>query len=536
MNLVDFILAFFEGFALIISPCILPVLPLVLSASIDGGKKRPLGIITGFVLSFSLFALLSKQLVVFFHVDLELIKYFSLGLLALFGLLLLSDRLSEKLSGLTQGIANFGMSVSPQQEGGFQSGLVIGALIGLVWTPCAGPILAAVLVQVIRQQTEIASLFVILAFSIGVGLPMLAIALAGRKLLEKFSFLTKNTHLIRKILGVMIILSTLLIGFNFNPGDFFKKTPTFPAITGKELSHGLSHSYRAPEFVGIEKWFNSPALTLESLRGKVVLVDFWTYSCVNCVRTFPYLKSWDQQYRDKGLVIVGVHSPEFEFEKNPDNVKRALEKYGITYPVALDNQLSTWTAFQNLYWPAHYLINQNGEVVYTHFGEGNYDVTENNIRYLLGIKGTSVTPPQANIYHFNQTPETYLGVLRAQRYVGVPSSFSTGTTAFQFAHFIPLHAWSLSGQWKVENERIISDQKDAKIRLHFQAKKVFLVMGTVSGKALQIQITLNDKPIATKEISNHALYEVIQLESSQNGILEITATGPGLECYAFTFE
>ncbi|HVY55159.1 MAG TPA: cytochrome c biogenesis protein CcdA, partial [Thermodesulfobacteriota bacterium] len=421
MNLLDPALAFIEGMALIASPCILPVLPLVLSASVDGGRKRPFGIIAGFVLSFTLFALASRRIVEALGIDLEIVKTVSLVLLLLFGLILLSSKLSEKFSALTYRIANLGGRIQAGQRDDLLSGLVVGALIGLVWTPCAGPILAAVLVQVVRQETDFASYIVTLCFAVGAGVPMLAIALAGRKAISKLGFFTSHSELVRKAFGVIIILSVAFIASGINIGTIQAGENTDAAVsTGAgKLEDALPEPYAAPDFSGIATWINSKPLTMKELRGKVVLIDFWTYSCINCIRTLPYIKSWDEKYRDDGLVIVGVHSPEFEFEKNADNVRKAVASNGIEYPVALDNNFDTWRNFNNRYWPAHYLIDREGRVVYTHFGEGKYDVTENNIRFLLGLegdmeKGRSMPAP----YSTNQTPETYLGYERADSYRG----------------------------------------------------------------------------------------------------------------------
>ena len=346
MGSLDIALAFVEGLALIASPCILPVLPLVLSASVDGGRQRPFGIIIGFVLSFSIFALISRKIVVALGIDLDVIKDISLGLLFIFGLVLLSSKLSEKFNQLTQGAANLGTKVASSGGDGLLSGVVIGALIGLVWTPCAGPILASVLVQVIRQQSDLAGYLVILSFSIGAGVPMLIIALMGRKIMKRLGFLSNHAEIFRKVFGVLIIASVVFIASGIDPIALFHQPPKAEAIEVSQLKsglrEGLDQPYPAPEFKGIDGWLNSPELTLKSLHGKVVLIDFWTYSCINCVRTLPYLTDWDQKYRDRGLVIIGVHSPEFEFEKKIENVKLALGKYGIHYPVALDNRLETW--------------------------------------------------------------------------------------------------------------------------------------------------------------------------------------------------
>jgi len=547
MNPLEIGLSFIEGLALIVSPCILPVLPLVLGASVDGGRKRPFGIIIGFVLAFSLFAIAARHLVAALGIDVELIKHVSLVLLFALGLVLVSSTLSAKFSSLTHGAANFGTRVAIGGKDGLLSGIAIGALIGFVWTPCAGPILASVLVQVIRQESNLAGYFIIFAFAIGAGLPMLVIALTGRKIMSKLGFFTKHAENIRKVFGALIIGSVIFIASGVDAAGFFSSNKTAPVTLSQEgLQDGLATPYAAPEFAGIQAWLNSNPLTMASLRGKVVLIDFWTYSCINCVRTLPHITKWDAQYRDKGLVIIGVHAPEFEFEKNAENVKAAAMQHHIHYPVALDNKLDTWTNFQNRYWPAHYLINQQGQVVYTHFGEGNYDVTEHNIRELLGLREATVSSKNDNaISNANQTPETYLGYSRAENFSSEQPVKKDEESHYTLPSTLPLHHWALQGEWNIGSENITSAGNGAKLRLHFNAKKVFLVLGTKDGKPVHAKILLNGTPIGERAgsdlkkgiltVDHHSLYELVNQTEAKEGALEIEAEAANLEAYAFTF-
>jgi len=545
-NILNIGLGFLEGFALIISPCILPILPIILAGSLTGSKKRPFGIIIGFVLIFALFTFFSRKLVQYSGIDLNLIRDVSFIILILLGIVMLSTYLTEKFGQLTQRLANTGstFSVVNNPQGGLISGILFGGLIAIIWTPCAGPILAAVIVQTVIQKTNFLSFLTLVAFGTGAAIPMLLIALFGRKIMEKLGSLKRHTSLFRKILGAIIILSVSYMiylegGISTAHADELNNT------TPLSLQNGLATPYIAPPINGIDAWINSEPLQINDLKGKVVLIDFWTYSCINCMRTLPYLNDWYRKYHDKGLVIIGVHTPEFDFEKNLDNVKNAVAQDGIKYPVALDSHFVTWQNYNNQYWPAHYLIDKKGYVVYTHFGEGEYDVTENNIRYLLGMNELTTTKTFGQPITINATPETYLGYSRAENFASPQTVTNDQSSVYSFPKKISQDEWALQGNWKIMPDRIISNQNNAAIEINFHARKVYIVMGNTTNKTIKVDLLLNGKKIMNKkgkdvidssiDVNKYSLYEAIALDQPANGILQVISSSPGLEVYTFTF-
>lgn len=538
-DLVKIGLAFIEGFALIISPCILPILPIILSGSLTGNKSRPLGIVIGFILSFTVITLFSRALIQAAHIDPETLRVVSLVLLFLLGLMMLSTHLSEKFNLFTQRLTNVGSSntVINNPEGGLWSGLLFGCLIGIIWTPCAGPILAAVIVQIVTEHTTFNSSLTVVAFALGAGVPMLLIALVGRKVLDKFGVFKKHADLFRKVLGLIIILTVVYLYYFGVEAFSFSSSPelTPTELTSDSLIDGLKQPYPAPNISGIDAWINSPPLKLSELKGKVVLIDFWTYSCINCIRTLPYIKDWYKKYHDKGLVIIGVHSPEFQFEHDINNVKTGVTKFGILYPVAIDNKFVTWRNFNNEFWPAHYLIDKNGNVVYEHFGEGSYAITENNIRYLLGLTGKVAEKQSNDQYSSAQTPETYLGYYRATNFSSPESVTKNAVATYSYPSGFALNNWALSGKWKIMADKIVAADKDAAIRLHFQAGKVYAVMG-VTEQPVNIKVLFNDKPVnSVTQIKDHILYTLLEFPKETEGTITIIADAPGLELYTFTF-
>ncbi|STY30075.1 cytochrome C biogenesis protein [Legionella wadsworthii] len=541
-NFFHITLGFIEGFGLIISPCILPILPIFLAGSLTGSKRRPIGIIVGFILFFSLFVFFSHQLVQYLNLDFNVVRVFGYVILLLLGAIMISNYLTEQFGRITQGFARIGtfFTSASKPEGGFWNGLFFGGVIAIIWTPCAGPILAAIIVQTALQKTTLVSFFTLMAFALGAAIPMFIISLYGKKIVTTFSFFKAHTTMLRKFLGGIIIASVVYMVYFEGNVVSSSVMPQTGIKTSNSLINGLWFTYPAPPIQGIETWINSPPLRLDDLQGKVVLIDFWTYSCINCLRTLPYLKDWYTRYHDKGLVIIGIHTPEFNFEKSVDNVKAAVQRYGILYPVALDNQFTTWRNYENHYWPAHYLINKKGEIVYKCFGEGEYDVMENNIRFLLGIKDLSTLKALKDVsFNLTQTPETYLGYAKSNSDYG-PKLIQDKSASYHFPNQLPTNSWGLEGLWQAGREFVLAKEANASVKIQFNARKVFAVMGNSTNKPIQIKVRLIDdsgRMISENKltVNKFALYELISEKKFTHGYVQIITSEPGVMLYTFTF-
>ncbi len=507
--------AFLAGFVTILSPCILPILPIVLSGSLAGGKKRPLGIVAGFILSFSFFTLSLTAIVKATGLSSDALRTVAVFVIFFFGLSLLLPQTQlflEKLFTSLSGIA----PKDSQNKSGFFGGIVVGLSLGLIWAPCVGPILASVITLAATSSVSLAAVFITVAYAVGSGVPMLAITYGGRQLLQKIPGLLSNTANIQKGFGVFMMIAAIGIYFNLDRRFQTYVLTVFPQYgTGltvfeqnklvtdeltklKTVKADLSMNQTAPDFVGGTGWINSPPLSLQKeLKGKVVLVDFWTYSCINCIRTLPYIRKWYDTYKDKGFVVIGVHSPEFEFEKVTANVKKAVADFQIAYPVVQDNDFKIWSAYQNQFWPAHYLIDQSGKIRYTHFGEGNYVETENAIRELLKEQPLH----QAEAITSNQplSPETYLGWGRADAYVNDNHIQNDQFAEYQFMGNLPDDGVGITGNWQVSREYIQSGKNDATLSFRFLAHQVYLVMDNGEGKPpAKVQVLMDGKPLPQK--------------------------------------
>lgn len=569
--------AFLAGVVTVLSPCILPILPLILSSSLGGediGRARPLGVIVGFVASFTLFTLFLSTLVNILDISADTLRLFAVVVIGVFGISLLVPRFQvfmEKIFSRLTGLA-------PRSTGkkGFGSGLFVGFSLGLLWTPCVGPILASVISLALTGSVTLAAFFITLAYALGTALPMLLIMWGGRELLNRVPWLLRNTGNIQKGFGVLMILVAVAIYTNLDRTFQTFIINTFPqygaGLTkfedrdsirnalrnlqgtasnslsvddgGRPMSDLLPKGPQASELIPGGVWINSSPLTLASLRGKVVVIDFWTYSCINCQRTLPYLKQWHKTYADKGLVIIGVHAPEFEFEKSEKNVRKAVEDFGLEYPIMQDNNFATWRAYENHYWPAKYFIDKDGYIRYTHFGEGAYDESERVIQELLkeaGAESVSQRIENPTYQNYAQTPETYLGYERIRNFASPEKIVPNESKQYVLPARLSRNGVAYGGEWAVMGE-YAHPQKGAVLELDFEAKEVFLVMRPKSGVG-QVRVLVDGEGRSLGEdvvdgvvtVQADTLYRLVKLSAPGRHTLRLEFLDNNVEVYAFTF-
>ena len=569
-----------SGIVTVLSPCVLPVLPIVLSSSASQGKKRPLGVITGLIISFSVFTLAIAQIVRLLGLSANTLRYIAIGVIGLLGISMIIPKFNEWIERALSFIPNL-VKDGNKAGSGFWPGFLTGLSLGLVWAPCAGPILASVTALAATQEVSFASIIVVISYAIGSGIPLLAIAYGGRSLIQKVPFLSKNLGKVQKGFGVVMILTAVMIAFNVDvlvttwltdslPGSLSRALTAFESsdviteqldeISGRadQPSYFIFEDSEtvedilpvlgvAPEITGISNWLNSEPLTLEQLRGKVVIVDFWTYSCINCVRTLPYLTDWHEKYADDGLVILGILTPEFEFEKDAKNVEDALRRFDIEYPVAQDNDYKTWRAYNNRYWPAKYIVDAQGNLRYYHFGEGKYEETELVIQQLLNEIGVdnseNLTEKIDKNYSSDQTPETYLGYGRQESFSSPEEIAQQETFTYTIPEDIPLHHFALSGDWTINYEHVRADGLGAQLKLHFYAKDVFLVMDAENTGTVKVELLNTNKSnnspdlndVGEISVDEARLYHLVSFDEPQEGEVLITYQDAGIESFAFTF-
>ena len=380
----EIVLAVLAGTLTVAAPCILPMLPILLGASIGHtSRSRPLAIVLGFVTTFAATALVLGTLVDAAGVSALVLRHVAIALLAIFGVLMIWPAplafVTARLGGVFQRANAVGDAVGSGNLGGF----VLGTTIGVLWTPCAGPMLGSILTLVATAESLGHAGTLLVAYAIGAALPMLAIAYGGRGATLRARRLAPYMHRVQQAFGVVVIATAIAMHQQWDTLLSARLAGLFADAEASTRASVLADHGPAPELAGIEAWLNSAPLTMRSLRGKVVLVDFWTFGCGNCVSTLPYVTAWYERFKDQGLVVLGVHTPEFPFERPTASVRAAVERFGITYPVAQDNGYATWKAYDNHYWPAQYLVDRHGTIVRKHFGEGQYDEMEAAIRALL---------------------------------------------------------------------------------------------------------------------------------------------------------
>ena len=557
--------AFVSGVITILSPCILPVLPIVLSGGVGGGRRRPFGVVLGFAAAFAAFTLALTALVQSLGVPPDVLRYVAVGLIVGFGLVLTVPKLREGFELLTSRLARMGRpvrAVAPgQQKSGFWGGTVVGLGLGLVWTPCVGPIMASVISLALTRRLDGGAVAITLAYTLGTSLAMLAIMLGGRTLLTRVPALARKSAAIQRVFGVLLIVSGVAVGLGWDRRFQSAVLSIFPrygaGLTAVEDTAPVQNALTvrsgageaplqnygpAPALVAAGGWFNSGPLRLEDLRGKVVLIDFWTYSCVNCVRTLPYLRRWHEAYGAQGLVIVGVHTPEFEFEKSAANVGRAIRELGVTWPVVQDNDYAQWNAYANRYWPAHYLIDAQGRLRYSHFGEGAYEESERVIRSLLreagGAVGRPVSGPEPG--SAAGTPETYLGYGRARGFASAVAPVLDRVAEYRPARVPGNGEWSLAGSWTISRDYVVPTAAGA-LELGFTARDVYLVVEPEAGGG-SIRVQVDGRPAADTadvkdgvlEAEGSRLYRLVALREPGPHVLRLEVTGR-LRLFAFTF-
>lgn len=568
--------AFLAGVVTILAPCMWPMLPIVLSSTVKGtDHKRPLGITIGVMASFAVFTLSVSYLVRAFHFDPNILRIFAVVVIIFLGLTLIIPALSQIVEGLVSRLTSK-LGLQQQKGSDFKSGLFTGLTLGVIWSPCGGPILAAIATLAATGMVNVQVILVTIAYVSGVGLPLFLFTYGGQRIVTRTRFVSLYTRKIQQLFGVIMILTAIAIYFNYDKVLQLKLLNAFPAIglngfekstivrqqldvlKGKKSNTqnvfdnlGLFNANNpAPEFTGITKWLNvDKSLTMADLKGKVVLIDFWTYTCINCIRTLPHVTSWYEKYKDKGFIVIGVHTPEFEFEKNTDNVLNAIKQYNIHYPVPQDNNYATWNAYNNQYWPAEYLIDAKGIIRRTHFGEGEYDQSEKAIQALLKEAGQKVTSGLENMPdqtpHTQISPETYVGSKRMQYYYQ-SGSVGNGKQAFTLSNDLSENSFSLGGKWEITDENAITGQ-NAVLNYNFTASKVFLVLrpdtsgdGTVKvyidGKFADSMNAGADVHNGVITVDKDRLYSIVDLkEKIENHILKLEFESPGIQAFAFTF-
>ena len=549
------LIGFLGGLITGISPCILPVLPVIF---FSGGTSRPYRVIAGLVLSFGVVTLAGSALLSLLHLPQDALRWAGIIALTLIGIGLIVPRFEEILEKPFSRIPQFNAS-----EG--RSGFGLGLALGVLFVPCAGPVLAAIVLAGATGTIGLETVVLTASFAVGTAIPLLAFALAGQRVTERVGAFRRRQRSIRVAGGVVMICFAVAITLNL-PATLQRIIPDYTSslqdtVAGsdevaEQLNLGglvndqnrdlskctngaaaLESCGTAPDIKGITGWLNTPgdaAVDLKSLRGKVVLVDFWAYSCINCQRAIPHVTDWYAKYRDSGLEVIGVHSPEYAFEKDRANVASGAGALGITYPIALDNSLSTWTNYRNRYWPAEYLIDNTGTIRHIKFGEGNYRVTENLIRQLLQQANPAVILPPSSqnadtTPESGLTPESYFGVGKMVNYGGV-GIYDQGQAVFSYPPTLAHDTFALRGPWNLDYQGATSDSDDSRIELNYRAKNVYVVVGGTGTITVLRDGTTSSIPVSGPP----TLRQIVAADNIARGHLELQLS-TGLQAFSFTY-
>jgi cytochrome c biogenesis protein CcdA/thiol-disulfide isomerase/thioredoxin len=577
------IVAYLGGALTIVSPCILPVLPFVFARSDQPFRKSGLPLLLAMALTFALIGTLAALGGGWAVTANQWGRYLAMLLLTCFGIMLLFPALAEHLMRPLVALGNR-LSTHAGTGNGFGSSFLLGIATGLLWAPCAGPVLGLILATAALSGASWQTAGLLLAYAAGAITSLALALLAGNRV---FHFLKRSLGAgvwIRRGLGIAVLGGVFLVATGMDRGvltrvsaantDSLEQTLLDHAglsKTQKPVAISSENSVRpasdpasvfpvegkAPELAGVSAWINSNPLTMTNLRGKVVLIDFWTYSCINCLRTLPHVQSWHDHYKKDGLVVIGVHTPEFAFEHDLSNVRQAVKRLGIVYSVALDNDYDVWRAFDNHYWPAEYLIDARGRIRYHHFGEGDYQKTESAIQSLLAEAGSKTTGGFASTsasgvktaadFADIRSPETYIGYDRAEGFMPGPVAHDTPMD-YTLPKQLQLNDWGLGGNWTVTAERAILNDTSGSIVFYFHARDLNLVLGPgAHGKPIHFQVLIDGQSPGRAHgvdtdadgrgvVTAERLYQLVR-QKGKIGThqFEIHFSDPGASAYAFTF-
>jgi cytochrome c biogenesis protein CcdA/thiol-disulfide isomerase/thioredoxin len=573
------LLAYLGGILTILSPCILPVLPFVFARADRSFARSTLPMLAGMAATFAIVATLAAVGGGWAVRANAIGRWAALALLALFGVALLFPSVSDRM---TRPIVALGSRLSERQPGqrdSIWSSAVLGVATGLLWAPCAGPILGIIFTAAALNGASFNTTLLLLAYALGAATSLALALLVGGKVFARMKKSLGASERIRQVLGALVLVGVAAIAFGFDTRVLAKLSSAQTAGLETSLAQrlGMAQPMRETsarenamgqlvlpvegmlpplESFGIGPWFNSRPLTAADLKGKVVVIDFWTYSCINCLRSIPYVKAWDERYRKDGLVVIGVHAPEFAFEHDPANVAKAVKDLGIAYPVVMDNDWKLWRALKNNYWPAHYFIDAQGRVRYHHFGEGEYDMSERVIRQLLAEAGHAPAGSMSNAQGSGTeaaadlaevgSPETYIGYYRSDRFASPGGLLHDQAKSYAAAR-LELNQWSFEGPWLDARQSARSLGTGAKISFRFHARDLHLVLGSATGKPVRFRVTLDgqapgaDAGVDTDAqgsgtVTGQRLYQLVRQKGAvRDRTFTIEFLDPGVEAFSFTF-